>query len=636
MAFWLIPLLVAVLSFGIQFLFSDNLVRLQSFDAAHYICSAKGIFDSHDKLLAAHLLRLDGPLMPLLALLATFLGNSAVGVVPQSTSELLPYLLPVAGFWMLTAAIVALASRFITKSVLAGLWAGLAFVFYLPAQAAVLSFLTETPTATLALLFATAPSFCLALFRLKRTRAAYLVSFAIGLIGAALAMTKTALLPSAAAVILVFLLLAPASRRITSVVAMAMGALLVVATYASAMHSLSGRFELLPSRDPAMNMAVGCDIEVGGWECKPMTFEVQTGSFQKPLITLTEFMTREPAAFAGLTFSKFVRSWNTAWVLMRRPILGLPDWVPQLQHAIFISAGIVSVWGYSSRIKLCKFMSSRTLACMSLIFMILGHNIFVLFEAQPRYMFSALPMIVVLSLGWFFSLKKMKSRLIAAGLCFLGASFIFASRAPYNEAVSGIGFKQTLPQLEDNGKYYFIFSGREVGDNEPFNISLNGRSLSNTAKPKLLLEFMNFPYPKIVQDMNRQAEAARDAQIWKWYYLPLTELTAGDRNFGRAGGPQQLEVKGSGPFLAQYAELSAEHVAKIPALFYSSLSCLESSADGLELRPPMHVKLKAIHGSAGVGAAGRNIPVAFVAEKIVSTSGEKWILYEPQSSEILH
>jgi hypothetical protein len=644
--YWLLPSLVCGLTFFVLQLYSvPDLARLQIFDSAHYLVCADAIWKCLTKIgspqeqffntqLAAAILRLDGPVMPFLGILATIIGGGQIGKIPLS------YYLAFSGlFYCLTIALVSLVTYWLTKSKLAGASSGLFYALYLPAQAASCLFLTETPTAFLLSLISILPALSLAAIRQKKLRSGYLCAGVFGLSFGLLAMLKTALFPGVMFISgLFYLTLKKETKalKLKCLASMTMGCAAIFFSYAACIFMLTGHAEFFPSRDPAMNMAVGCDREVEAWECKPMPFTTICGSFQKPLITLGQAIKEDSLGFAALTWRKCLRSLIRPWIPARRTIWGIEDSLLRLEHCFLVACGLLGCVYLSIKTRLdgCFFLkktnnreiiTARNLAVISLVIVALAHFVFILFEAQPRYMFSAMPLFVMaaaVSLSKLYrnesgansrnrssssSSKSYKSRILwfptGPAIFLLVAISITAALTACNTGEPALNLSHRIYQFKtitnlirntktSNFTASLVFSARDLKPDEELQLCLS--SLDQKVKssyscyPQKLREFINYPYKGVVADMEQQvcrAKGIEEAGLWNWYVIDIPTNTL---TLLQKGGKKQiyLSIRSHSGFYGQRLYSNCRHDLTIPALYYCSLSRLESSPDGRDLRPP--------------------------------------------------
>lgn len=629
--FWLIPSLVCGLTFFVLQLNSmPDPARLQIFDSAHYLVCADAIWKCLTKFgspqeqlfntqLAAAILRLDGPIMPFLGILATIFGGGQIGKVP------LPFYLSFSGFfYCLTIGLISLTTYQLTKSRSAGTASGLLYALYLPAQAASCLFLTETPTAFLLSLLSVLPALSLAAIRQKKLASGFLCAGFFGLGLGLLTMIKTALLPGIMFISGLFylsLMKETKALKLRCLTSMSAGCATIFFSYAACIFMLTGHAEFFPSRDPAMNMAVGCDKEVEAWECKPMPFTTICGSFQKPLITLGEAIKRDPQDFAALTLRKCIRSWARPWIPARCTIWGIDESLVRFEHCLFAACGLLGCLFLSMKIRLDGYLSfkrksngeiitARNLAVVSLVVVALSHFVFILFEAQPRYMFSAMPLLVMaaaISLSKLNSSNKNNSNILflpTGALIFLLTALGAATGlATYNAGEPALNLTEPIYQFETlgnlnqaaktkNSTASLVFSARNLNPEEKLQIGLSSLDrqiqINYSCYPRKLREFISYPYKEVVADMEQQvcrAKGLEEAGLWNWYVIQVP--TKALAKLEKPGEKHIiLSIRSDSGFYGQRLYSNCGRDLNIPALYYCSLSRLESSVDGRELRPP--------------------------------------------------
>lgn len=632
---WACPVALALSLASMQLVLGNDLLKSQIFDAQHYIYCCKLFWHlSEAPHLAATSLRLNGPVMPLLSGLASLSG----GLLADGNIVVTPFVVIIALVYALTVGLVAGFTGWLSKSPIWALLAGLSYALYLPAQLAATLFLSETPTAFLLLAVIWAQVLVLAFERLKKYRQAQFAAVVCGLMVATIAMVKTALLPGVLLVTMALFVYLPRLQRwlISSMVLC--GAGLVFLSYAGCLYTLSGCFELLPSRDPAMNMAVGCDYEVDAWECKPMPFITYQGTFQKPLITLSQAIKTSPLGFCQLTINKALRAWDMPWLSCRRVVFGWSDLLPRIQHTLLVALAASMIFVTACGIRLARFMTCRNLALAGLIVMVMGHFVFVLFESQPRYMFTAMPLLVVLSCN---SLARLPiwRRVVAFVVAMLIAVvlYLLSDRqgpiANQPEPIRGCTFSLAQEFKGSENVPYLIFSVRDFDSGLPVVLQINEDKLQVSAKP--LVAASDFEYKPIVEDLAATVCRARGLkgpfELWDWYAiaLPQNVLLANSIEQGlKKVSPVNIAFSINKDFYCQTSVLSPSGTITMPALYYRSLSRLESSPDGLDLRPPVELRIGARASLNKSLSQSKRVPLIFYATKDSRLAhNDRWTVY---------
>jgi len=631
--FWVFLSALALSLALVQLVSSRDLLSHQIFDAQHYINCCKLFRNLTDApAVAATSLRLNGPVMPLLSLVASICG----GLLPDGQIVATPFVLVMILLYVSTVSLVAVFAAWLTRSRWWGLVAGLAYALYLPAQLASNLFLSETPTALLLLAATWAPVVVLACLRLKRFGQASVAALLCGVLVAAIAMVKTALLPGMLVLTLVLLLAVPRSMSRRVLPLGLLGASLVFGSYAACLNALGGGLELMPSRDPAMNMAVGCDYEVDAWECKPMPFITYQGTFQKPLITLSQAIKSNPQAFCFLTLTKALRAWNMPWLSCRRVCFGWPDWLPRMEHCLFVALGAVTLILTAGSIKLKRVMSCRNLAMVGLISAICSHFVFVVFESQPRYSFTAMPLLVVLGVSGLVQFWWRRKMILSIGTLLLCIVLFWMStnQSPIvndDKAISGFRLLFDPACAGNKCAQYVIFSAKDFDQRLPVTLQINQEQLVTQAKP--LVDISDFAYKAIAAQMAItvcQAKELKGAgQLWDWYAIALPDEV---NTMIERDAKVSIIFSASGAFRSQTSVLNTDGMVTLPALYYRSLSRLESSPDGFELRPPVQVRLA---HKAGLMAAQR-VPLVFFASKDSRVPhNDRWTIYLAKNVAVL-
>ena len=567
----------------------------QIYDAGHYQQCAKPIIDAlttnQDQIraLAAETLRLNGPLMPVL---------SAMGLIFSPQNPLMFGLSIETAYLSGTAIALYLVIAFLSKSTRVAMLGGLAVLCYLPAQAASAIFLTELPTAYLITVATALPAFILAQIRLGDTSRANQLAIGLGLTIGLIAMIKTALLPGLAVLTGCLLWQAFTYRKscyqIISLILI--GALSLSLLFGAVMMRLCGKFEPLPSRDPCMNMSIGCDLQVDGWECKPMPFVTQHYGFQKPLTTLAVTIKDHPLSFATMTARKLLREIDTPWISARRTSWWQLDWIPKAQHCVYLAFGLVGLALICKRTLLESFMPARKFLAGSSVLMILNHCIFVPFEAQPRYFFSAFGLLIVAAIVGFAQTSK-KGRLIGMSVAVVMACIFMSTsgRDPFTSIDSKMLTEISLttsPSAANTNQLYLI-NTRDTQDVTATIYQVAEHSSKEICTVDLhkctAINQIQYPYRQVVTDMIAKVCHAKQidyGDLWEWYLLPIPQTYNG-----------KIMIKFSRPISVRLTSINTrENYQYIPAIIYRSLSHLESSFDGLDMRPPCQVSISRSNG----------------------------------------
>ena len=585
----------------------------QIFDAGHYQLCAKPIFDAlatnaaGAKALAAETLRLNGPLMPIL---------SGIGIMLIPSAPLYIDLAIEALFLCGTTCIIYLALFFLTRSTKLALIGALSSLAYLPAHTASAIFLTELPTAFLIASATALPALIVTKVRLRQKNLTLVYSSLLGLAIGLVAMIKTALVPGLTMLITMAAWQTSSNSRycLRILSTIAIGASTLALLFGLAMLNLCGRFEPLPSRDPCMNMSIGCDLQVDAWECKPMPFITQQYGFQKPLTTLAVTIKDHPLSFAQTTARKIIREIDTPWISARRVSWWRFDLIPKVQHAIYIAIGLIGIIYTGQRIHLKRFITAKSLILVSVALMTANHLIFVPFESQPRYFFSAFPLLIIAGLYAISKIIKQGSShkiiWVSPVIALAGLLLWSSGKDPYTDLTTTTVSEIDLtirPRYDKVTEDYLI----DTKNTRDVMLTINPAVPTEEQKTQTFsmknlryIENANFPYKNVVLDMidctSKVKGITRD-DLWEWYRLPISSQLSG-----------AVKIKFSRPIAIRLKTIDPnENYQYLPAIIYRSLSHLESSSDGLDMRPPCQVPISKSLGQTN--AHNQNITRATAA-----------------------
>lgn len=539
---------------------------------------------------------------------------SGIGIMLLPASPLCIDLAIEAMFLSGTACVIYLTLFSLTRSTKVALTGAFSTLAYLPAHTASAIFLTELPTAFLLASATALPALIVAQVRKKRSTLIYasLFGLAIGLI----AMIKTALLPGLTILIALALWQTNSNRqkRISISSTIAISASTLALLFGLAMLKLCGRFEPLPSRDPCMNMSIGCDLQVDAWECKPMPFITQQYGFQKPLTTLAVTAKDHPLSFAQMTVRKIIREIDTPWISARRLSWWRFDLIPKIQHVIYMALGLIGIIYTGQRIRLQRFISAKSLMLLSVVLMAANHLIFVPFESQPRYFFSAFPLLIIAGIYAISKIIKqgLSHKIIWASPVIAVAGLLLWSsgKDPYTDltttTVSEIDL--TIRPRNDKVTEDYLIDTKNTRDVmltiNPADTTEDHKTQTFSMKNLRYIENANFPYKNVVLDMidctSRAKGITRD-DLWEWYRLPISPQLSG-----------AVKIKFSRPIAIRLKTIDPnKNYQYLPAIIYRSLSHLESSSDGLDMRPPCQVPISKSLGQTN--AHNQNITRATAA-----------------------
>ncbi len=340
---------------------------------------------------------LDGPVLPILA-------GGVLMVFNQ---------MPGAGDWWLfalvqcalqgaAAVLVAALTYELVGSRRWSLAAGLTWGLYPAAILATRVLMSETLTVVLLLL-----EVYLLCRILTGTQTARQIACAIGsgIVSCLILLTKPALFASCVLVNLLAVSNLPGARRkVLTILTFALGIGLTLAPWLIFTKTCVGQVYLTPQRQPVFNVAKGCDIEADGVGGFPYTipcnmFTESDGA----LNVVASIAVTKPTEFFGLCMRKITRLFSLPWNDYRAKVLGLSAQAQaHLHRALWLIGllGFLSICaGLKAQSKLGTKVDRQNLfvgeACALII---LGHLGYILFEAIPRYGFTAMPFVIVLAM----------------------------------------------------------------------------------------------------------------------------------------------------------------------------------------------------------------------------------------------
>jgi hypothetical protein len=215
---------------------------------------------------------------------------------------------------------------------------------------------------------------------------------------------KMALFPTVALVLLLALLArsGPMLLKAKIVVALVLGFLACLMPWLIFSKLVTGRMSLGPNRVPSINLAVGLDWESDAWGVAPPTESVLPIIFDKPSAIISSLWQAKPAELTCLFLRKVERLFAYSWNDFGWPVLGLNfEWQCYLQRLLVLFAMLGTIYLLAQE----KLLNNRLGALTNLDFlkltillMVAGHFVFIPFETQPRYGFSAVPFLILLSL----------------------------------------------------------------------------------------------------------------------------------------------------------------------------------------------------------------------------------------------
>jgi 4-amino-4-deoxy-L-arabinose transferase-like glycosyltransferase len=415
----LFPLLTPAIAFlapvvlSLYFTFvANDFNRGLVWDSAHYVLSAQSLLQWLSDCLHHHYvspktidlgpsLMVDGPVLPafgaaLIAIGQLFHKSAEVSIlVGQSLTLGLNSLL-----------LYLLARRLVGPGI--ALIGALLFGFNPASIVSSSQFLTEQLTATTLVLFSLALSLALPRLRLDYPSAPSPLQYAawvvLGGLTTLILHLKTALFPTLA----ILLLLALVSRsgafkgKLKIAGFAALGFFIVILPWLVFSKLASGRITLAPNRVPSINLAVGMDLESDAWGVAPPTESVLPIIFDKPSAIGASLWLANPQAMTCLFLRKIERIFAYSWNDFCWPVLGVNIYWQCFLQSLILAAALLGAIYVLVREKLLfhtlSSLSNASFLKLMILVMVAGHFVFVPFESQPRYGYSAVPYLILLAL----------------------------------------------------------------------------------------------------------------------------------------------------------------------------------------------------------------------------------------------
>lgn len=403
--------------------------QLLSFDSAHYLSSAQGLYRYFSTGLGSAELRalgesllLDGPLLPLLSAIQWLLvGYPGDGALPASL------IVMQCSLHGLNSTLVYALARRMGFSALSSLIPGFFYITYPPALLAAGRFLTEPLSTALLLILILSLSFAAESTKVPDLKGSSIKVCSLWLLGgfaaAWLALTKSALGPAAGLLIIFALVQSYGLKRLlpkaaAAVLSLFLGASFALAPFAIFTQFSLGRAEFMTQRAAGFNAACGSDLETDGWQTMPVSLYLESSFYEKPLAIISRVIKAEPIAYAQLVSAKLWRLFAEPWNDFRGTVLGLEPLGQTLLHRGLFLLGIAGLCLSLSLARSRNFFhsSEQKFLAVSCSLAVLGHLVYLPFEANSRYGFSAqaeLCLLAFLFLSTSYYVRELRLTLIA-------------------------------------------------------------------------------------------------------------------------------------------------------------------------------------------------------------------------------
>ncbi|CAN5345618.1 hypothetical protein BH11CYA1_BH11CYA1_21730 [soil metagenome] len=369
--------------------------RLHIFDSCHYIQAGLYLTIAVEHALGAasappanlgQMLLLDGFGMPFCAAIAALISankmTSFALIFVQSTVI------------SLTAAATYACAL---KMKLGCAWSAAAALLWSLYPAAIVSagtFLSEPLTGLLATSLALAALLCQSHQRPRNW-------CAFGLVAGAIVVTKPALLVYLALVLAIMVAslisklkqLGQARKQITlNAIALGLGAFLSILPWVVVTAAFAGHAEIMPSRLPSTNMALGCDYEIGFWETMPVPPLTLQNYARNPIRVFYELATEHTIEMPAILGKKFARLYFAPFNDFHDSVFGIDYDAQRLAHSLILALALMAIL----TIPTSKKASNEEKFGLAVVAASLAtHCCYMAFESLPRYAFSAMPLLII-------------------------------------------------------------------------------------------------------------------------------------------------------------------------------------------------------------------------------------------------
>lgn len=465
-ALFLVPaLLCFVVAIVYQLrIFNTRIVLI--FDSAHYLLTASQItaiarawLNGHagEAVAMAHApdfisnVMIDGPILPGFGALTFLLTGQ-----PAAATSWPVIIAALSLLAALTAGCVGLVTRTLTKSYAFAYGAAILYALYPSTLVSAGRFLTE-PLATLNLILLAMASAQLLIAKKRSTVA--LSAVAIGFLVALGFLTKTALLPAwfflpVIALVMRFSdsLSRDAMSRLRPLAAICLGAALVLGAWLSFTKFATGKFELMPQRMPAFNLATGNNPATDGRATMPAHPQtLRYGDMSSSTKIVGAAWSEHGSELAHLYMRKIPRVMGFVWNDFKQVVLGINVDVQNCLHGFVLSFAMIGlVWFF---VRLCErgavtereVSSERRYWMLAIGGLIVIHTLLYLpFESIVRYGAPVAPFIIIAAAGgmsWIWSQPIRKG----VAVCALIVAVVAAVKVgPSADLLLGMPFGVTL------------------------------------------------------------------------------------------------------------------------------------------------------------------------------------------------
>ncbi len=225
---------------------------------------------------------------------------------------------------------------------------------------------------------------------------------AFGFVSGAIMVTKPALLIN---LILVLLILAvtmrsqmlrlgrQAFKRLgIYALSIGLGAFLAILPWMLITAAFTGHAEIMPSRLPSTNMALGCDYEIGFWETMPVPPLTLHNYARNPIRVFYELATKHTFEMPAILSKKFARLYFAPFNDFHDSIFGTPFAVQRLLHSLLL---VLALSGILAILASQKASADEKFGIALVAANLATHCCYMPFESLPRYAFSAMPLLFI-------------------------------------------------------------------------------------------------------------------------------------------------------------------------------------------------------------------------------------------------
>lgn len=452
------------------------------------------------------------------------------------------------GFFVLMQSILHAASaclvgnlvRLGTRNNAAAIFSALLWGLYPPALVAATRYLTESITVTVSLAFAN----LLALEDRKQRFSKYLAGALLGL----LIINKPGLAAGACLGALIFLL---SSRR--DWWRIALPAVAAVGAWWS-YTGISGRHFFSLARKPIGNAVTGWDFEMEAMMNFPgAPILALFNDDDSPIAVVFAQWWNHPFECLHLACVKIQRIWAVPWNDFRHQVLGMTNDAQVVVHQILLYALLCSLAA------ICWVIASRRSKPIPIVFgislaFIAGHLVYILFEPIPRYAFTAMPFVVVVSTIGLAVLPSIPGKIKAAAAAIAAVLFIAITHVedmfPLNasteaqhkmSAAARYVQKITLPERVYADRSHISDALVLLDASQSCNpvIRVNGHELPGPYLPLFYFNSSTYNYFNIWREISYLLNKSPDAlRQWRAVPVPVSLLRTGLENVIEISQPE--------------------------------------------------------------------------------------------------